>query len=233
MKPGISTFRSVELYDFRYLLFIIKTESSGCRVDRKQFKCSTGAWAFWIPKLRMKFLHSRNGFVHCMHAKAPGRDFLFSEKLRGGDRDATGNYTWREWKQAYSKSAIRRTAENYIASKRLYDAGLGPKPLGICMAADFIHNGHHDTAGLIGLSTEDATLLSPKLPASESEILAAGVYPDKIKSCLRQQINGYVVDLNSVVGVVPIDADEEVHGVELHILEKYEDLMRNTCRLSA
>lgn len=43
---------------------------------------------------------------------------------------------------------------------------------------------------------------------------ATGVAPDRTQGCIRQQIRGYVSDLNSVVGVMPVDAESEVQLVQ-------------------
>ncbi len=60
---------------------------------------------------------------------------------------------------------------------------------------------------------EDIRNLQPKKNATEEEIIAAGVTLDGLKSCFRQQINGYVSDLNSVVGVMPVDAEQEIEEI--------------------
>jgi hypothetical protein len=70
----------------------------------------------------------------------------------------------------------------------------------------------------VGLMIEDAAAKPPKPPATEAQLLAAGVRPDRLRSAVRQQVNGYVVDLNSVVGVVPVDADAEITAVKAQIL---------------
>ena len=80
-------------------------------------------------------------------------------------------------------------------------------------AAKYIEHDSVDEAGMVGIFTEDVTRLPEKQDASEEDVMACGVQVDRIKSCVRQQLNGYVVDLNSVVGVVPVDADDEVHEV--------------------
>jgi hypothetical protein len=56
-----------------------------------------------------------------------------------------------------------------------------------------------------------------KKETTEEEMLACGVRPDKSKSCLRQQIRGYVSDLNSVVGVMPLNAEAEIAGFEAEL----------------
>ena len=47
--------------------------------------------------------------------------------------------------------------------------------------------------------------------------LVAQVFFSQINSAVRQQVNGYVVDLNSAVGVLPVDAETEIAAVEAQI----------------
>jgi hypothetical protein len=64
---------------------------------------------------------------------------------------------------------------------------------------------------------ENAALKPQGPTATWSQLIDAGVRPDQINSAVRQQVNGYVVDLNSVIGVVPVDAEAEVAAVEAQI----------------
>ena len=40
---------------------------------------------------------------------------------------------------------------------------------------------------------------------------------DRRRSAIRQQVNGYVIDLNAVVGVMPAEADNEVADLTARI----------------
>lgn len=67
------------------------------------------------------------------------------------------------------------------------------------------------TAGII---VDNLQRYTPKDETTESAMRVAGVEPDRLRSCIRQQINGYVSDLNSVVGVMPMNAEQEVSDIE-------------------
>lgn len=70
----------------------------------------------------------------------------------------------------------------------------------------------------VGLRMADVTKLPGKRNATEQEIVHAGVIPDPTLSCIRQQTNGYVVDLSSVVGAMPVDAEREVRELEDYLI---------------
>jgi hypothetical protein len=95
----------------------------------------------------------------------------------------------------------------------LHAAGLGPRPLGICHVRRFSGNFLGAWSETTGILIEDIGKLPPKPEATETEILAAGVTLDGIKSCVRQQIRGYVSDLNSVLGVMPVAAECEIEAI--------------------
>jgi hypothetical protein len=145
--------------------------------------------------------------IHCLHRIAPKRGLLMSGAL---DDQQIGRYSAEDWKRAFTTSTRQRAVENYIAANRLHAAGLGPKPLGICYVRKFSRGLSVRPGETAGILIEDINKLPAKRDASEEEIIAAGVTPDRIKSCVRQQIRGYVSDLNSVVGVMPTDAGEEI-----------------------
>lgn len=174
-------------------------------VDGHEHACTVGAWAVWIPDLRAKFLHSVEGFVHCIHKDAPAR----ADVLSASDPTLQfGRYALAEWRAAYSKAAQDRTNELALCTQLLHRAGIGPGLIGICRAEALVFNGETDSKGAWGIVTEDVTLLPKKQDTTEEEVIRAGVQPDRIKSCIRQQLNGYVIDLNSVVGAMPLAADQ-------------------------
>lgn len=183
-------------------------------LDGQSHPCVRGAWAIWIPALRLKFLNSIDGGLACLSPKAPPRARLLgSGRLTG----RWGTYALEDWRQAYQKSASRRVAENVVTAARLHAAGLGPRVLGLCLARQFHDGNRRDRSFAAGFMVEDATAKRPRTPATLAQLIEAGVRPDRINSAVRQQVNGYVVDLNSVVGVVPVDADAEVAAVEAQI----------------
>jgi hypothetical protein len=185
-------------------------------LDGRSYPCVRGAWALWIPALEMKFLNSIDGRLTCLSRSAPPRDHLLGAGRAGTGR--WGNYQLEAWRQAYETTASRRVAENVVAAARLHRAGLGPRVLGVCLAQRFRDGTRRDGSFAIGLMIEDAASKPPKPPATEAELIAAGVRPDHIRSAVRQQVNGYVVDLNSVIGAIPIDAEAAVAALETRIL---------------
>lgn len=183
-----------------------------CRavVDGLSFRAKVGAWSFYIPELNAKILHSVHGNCHCIHATAPGRDDLCeSTAVAGSDQ-----YSIADWRRAYTTSAARRAAENYIAARRLHDCGLGPKVTGCVAVRRFDAYYCRSASRSFGLTVEDLRNYPRKAKATLEQIEAAGIVADRTRSCLRQQIRGYVSDLNSVVGVMPVDAEMEVRQIQ-------------------
>lgn len=183
-------------------------------VDGRSYPCQRGAWATWIPALGAKFLNSMDGRLHCLHRSAPRR-----REVLGPERGETsyGPYSREEWQRAYTMPVSRRAAENTIAARRLHAAGLGPRVLGLCIALRVRDGARADKGFAAGFLSEDVLRLPPKPPAEEEEFLAAGVSLDRLRSAIRQQVNGYVIDLNSAVGVVPAGAEDEVAALEARI----------------
>lgn len=181
-----------------------------CYIDGNRFAVSIGKWAFYIPKLRLKLLHSFDGFQHCIATTAPSREDVFSNR----DFHVRPEYTKADWLAAYSKSVTQRAAENVIAAQRLHEAGVGPAVLGGCVVRNF--NPWYSSVSTItaGMFVENLKWRLPKRKTTENDLTRAGVFPDRINSCLRQQIRGYVSDLNSVVGVMPINAEAKVKSME-------------------
>jgi hypothetical protein len=217
MNLDVSSFASLEFVRLGGLKPLLRPNKRyfRLRLDGRAMESRVGAWAVWLPEVRCKFLHSFEGRVHCLHSSAPSRGWALdtSEPLD----TAIGKYTLAEWRAAISKTALRRVSEIVVAAGRLHRAGLGPEVLGVCFASKLTFERRIDPFGAIGVRLENVHGLPAKPPATEEEVRAAGVRPDKIRSCLRQQVNGYVVDLNSVVGVVPVDGEPEVTEIEARI----------------
>lgn len=229
MNLDVSSFESLEFVRLGGLRPLLRPKKRyfKLRLDGRVMESRVGAWAVWLPEVRCKFLHSFEGRVHCLHSSAPSRDRALesSEPLD----TAIGKYMLAEWRAAFSKTALRRVAEIVVAAERLHRARLGPGVLGVCFASSLTFERRIDAFGAIGVRLEDVHELPAKPPATEVEVRAAGVRPDKILSCVRQQVNGYVVDLNSVVGVVPEDGEREVDEVEARI----RDLIPVECPMRA
>lgn len=179
-------------------------------LDGVRLRAKVGGWAFYIPRINAKILHSVAGNCHCIHASAPQRDRIFS----GTAALRHECYSLAEWCQAYDTSVARRAAENCIAAKRLHDAGLGPKVTGCVAVRSFEPYYSRDPTHSFGIVVEDLRGYRRKSRATLEQLEAAGVAADRTQSCIRQQIRGYVSDLNSVVGVMPVDAEAEVQQVQ-------------------
>jgi len=184
-------------------------------IEDRIYPCRRGAWATWIPAIGAKFLNSIDGRLNCLHRNAPPRDEVLRPEAT--DRDF-GRYSREEWRRAYTTSVSWRAAENAVAAQRLHAAGLGPRVLGLCVALRFRDGARTDSSFAAGFLCEDVLLLPPKPPASEDEFLAAGLRLDRLGSAIRQQVNGYVIDLNAAVGVNPVSADDDVASLEAQIL---------------
>jgi hypothetical protein len=191
-----------------YVYVLYKTAWTGGRT----YKISRGKWNFYISDLGLKIPYTNGIFPACRSRATPNRKDLVSGKLNHTD---FGRYTVDEWVNALFKPIKKRIIENYISSKRLYEAGLGPNVHGICNIKSYMVWGRNwipnNTYGLI---VEDVFKLPPKRNATKEEIRAAGVELDKIESCWRQQVNGYVIDLDSVCGVMPTHAEKEIQALE-------------------
>ncbi|MBW8319214.1 MAG: hypothetical protein K0M47_07630, partial [Rhizobium sp.] len=171
-----------------------------------------GKWMFYNPALQEKYFHVRSGNIDSTARSRPSERQL----VEMSEHELSGRYPISVWKEALSTPISRRLAEIWIASTRLHRKGLGPEPGSLVIARQYKRNfrGYGPTAGLkIG----DARGLAPRAPVTQEEMKAAGVQPDRYLSCVRQTINGYVSDLCSVVGVVPIDAEDEVRELAEHI----------------
>lgn len=208
-----------ELVIRRSLLDVVRsrfkpTGAAHVLADGRSHPCIRGAWAIWIPALQTKFLNSIDGKLTCLSRRAPPR-----EALQGSGRLAGqwGRYPLEAWRQAYETPIGRRVAENVVAAQRLHKAGIGPRVLGLCLARRLRDGLRLDQSFAAGFMIEDAALKPHGPTATRSQLIDAGVRPDQIDSAVRQQVNGYVVDLNSVVGVVPVDAEAEVAAVEAQI----------------
>jgi len=97
--------------------------------------------------------------------------------------------------------------------EKLNNQGLGPAPLGFSVVKEI-----SDDVGLLsgcaaGVIVENIYKLKTKVDAKETDLTQAGVITDKINSAIRQQIRGYVSDLNSVVSARLIEPESRVDSL--------------------
>ena len=169
-----------------------------------------GAWAVYLPGPQIKLLHAVAGRQHCIYHKAPKRE----EVLGGFDQRDEAEH----WARAFSTPVLRRVAENWVMFARLHAAGLGPEPMGLVAVRDyrsFFSRGRGITAGL---RLADLTKYPEKAPTTEAELRGAGIVPDRSRASLREQIRGYVSDLNNLHGAMPQDGAAEVAEVEAALM---------------
>ncbi|GAD54655.1 hypothetical protein [Limimaricola cinnabarinus] len=165
-----------------------------------------GAWAVYLPGPQVKIMHAVSGLQHCIYHKAPRREEVLGGFDRRGDAE--------NWARAFSTPVLRRVAENWVMFARLHAAGIGPEPMGLVAVRDyrsFFSRGRGITAGL---RLADLTKYPEKTPTTEAELRGAGILPDRSRASLREQIRGYVSDLNNLHGAMPEDGEAEVAQVE-------------------
>lgn len=166
-----------------------------------------GCWMFYLPALQAKLFHAAAGNTDCIHPSRPAE-----QELSGPDR-LLGRYRLDDWRRALATPLARRLAEIWLVSARLWRAGLGPQPLGVCFIRNFVRDSR-DLGPTCGILVQDVFQLPRKLRGTLVQLQQAGVVPDRILSCVRQQVRGYVVDLCSVVGCVPAEANTEIARLE-------------------
>ena len=182
-----------------------------CVLDGKDYKILRGNWAFYVPALQAKILHARHGMRWCFHESCPSAEVLASEP---GDL-RLGPYALDDWRKALATPVFRRIAENRVSARRLAKAGVGPaagRPIIIKALAYQSLSGSSPSGGF---ELADLTGYLPRRQSVPADLAVAGVALDHIGSALRQQIRGYVSDLDSVIGVSPLDAEEEVRACEM------------------
>ncbi|SEQ36331.1 hypothetical protein [Thalassovita taeanensis] len=181
------------------------------RVDGRACKIAMGAWAVYLPGLQMKLMHSVHGDVHCIYHKAPKREHVLAGK------PVKNKVPAEEWKAAFTKPVTRRVAENYICLQRLYAAGIGPEPQGLVIVPQYRSWFSRGPGYTAGYRVANLYSYPPKAPTTEDQLRAAGIVPDRSLATIREQINGYVSDLNSVNGAMPENAEAEVAALTAHL----------------
>lgn len=204
------------------------------KMNGRKYSCEVGAWAFYIPELELKILHAVQDKVHCTHSTAPNRSIIDSHSAT---ELKNNRYTIEEWIAAFTKTALCRAIENYVAASLLNRHGLGPKVNGLCFVKQFIAPyGNGTPSATAGFYPENLKGYPKKQVTSRNQLIQASVRPDKIESCLRQQIRGYVSDLNSVVGVMPIAHEvviDRIHKLVLGLLGNCAETESPCCKNAA
>jgi hypothetical protein len=188
-------------------LLQLDTQSSSAVVDGVRYKAACGCWMFYLPDLQAKLFHAADGHIDCMHGSRPDEETLNQPGV------VVGRYRTDDWRRALSTPITRRLAELWLVSARLWKAGLGPPPLGVCFVDRLMRDGRA-CGPTCGILTRNVHRMPRKLDCRLDHIRQAGVVPDQILSCVRQQVRGYVIDLCSVVGCIPEDAEYTVTGLE-------------------
>lgn len=202
----------------RYSQVVLDTTNEHVSLDGYATSALVGNWMFYMPELELKLFHPHLGFPDCIHPSKPSH-------WRGDIDEQLDHfkspYTLSEWRQALNTPLSRRLAELWLVSSRLWRAGLGPQPLGICAVDNFFRDGK-SLGKTCGLISQNVNRLVRKRPCTLAMVRASGVVPDRIHSCVRQQVRGWVVDLCSVVGCMPMDADFAVSAL-CEALQTLED----------
>lgn len=195
------------------------------KIDGRVYEVKAGAWAFYVPKLNMKVLHAVEGKQTCLRKVAqrylnPTAAEECENALARENGTNVGPYLVQEWDTALTTPVARRVAETWIAACRLADAGLGPKVSEIVVVKNFQSPYSDRFSATAGYVQENAKKMRKGPSGDEKAMRAVGVEPDRILSCVRQPINGYITDLNSVVGVKPLNAEADVSALAAFIDEK-------------
>jgi len=180
----------------------LHTDTGRCLVDGTDCAASIGHWMFYLPQTGEKFFHAKSGRTECIHPTRPSDEAL--SRIWANE-----TYSSSEWRTALTAPIERRLAELWVASERLWKAGLGPQATGLTFAENFRRDGEQ-LGPTVGLISENVDALPAKEDCRDEDMLAAGVRPDRIRSSIRQQLRGYVIDLTSVVGVQPIDGEGDI-----------------------
>lgn len=186
-----------------------------CVIDGRSHSIRRGNWAFYVPGLGAKILHARNARRWCFHDTRPSEGLLAA----GDGAMALGPYSLDDWRRALATPVLHRVAENYVSARRLAAIAAGPAVGRAVVIRELTYDDGAAPSPTAGFEVADLTRYLRKAPASAEDLARAGVSPDRIASALRQQIRGYVSDLDSVVGVLPREAAAEVDAVEVRLAQ--------------
>ncbi|SDE50551.1 hypothetical protein [Limimaricola pyoseonensis] len=183
-------------------------------LDGRLMRVKWGAWAVYVPARQLKLLHAVGGCQHCISPRGPKREAVLEGRETGPNAEA--------WAAAFRRPVVRRVAENWVMFDRLHRAGLGPEPLGLVVVRDYRSFFSRGVGPAAGLRVADLNTYPEKTPATEAELRAAGIVPDRTLASIREQIRGYVSDLNNLYGAMPLDGEAEVEQVEAKLRRALE-----------
>lgn len=173
----------------------VDSRRKSCILDGKQYKTLNGAWTFYVPKTQTKWFHSRAEKAVCLSEKAPQCPSEVS------DSKDYGVYSSNDWISILNECIYTKAATNYVIIEKLSKHGLGPKALGFSIVKHTTSTDGKLNGISVGVDVENINKLRKKAKATAEDFEKIGVIPDRINSALRQQIRGYVSDLNSVICV--------------------------------
>lgn len=175
-------------------------------IDGKSYAIKAGTWALYVPELEMKILRAADGNCAYEHPLAPDpatvRAAPADQKFR--------RYTAAEWASSIDKPVLERAAENCIIADRLARHGFGAALKAAVVVRSYRQGDSGKSTHSAGMILENLFTYPRRRDVTETEFRKVGLIPDRYKSCIRQQIRGYVSDFNAVFGVMPQGAETEV-----------------------
>lgn len=175
-------------------------------IDGKSYAIKAGTWALYVPELEMKILRAADGNCAYEHPLAPDpatvRAAPADQKFR--------RYTAAEWASSIDKPVLERAAENCIIADRLARHGFGAALKAAVVVRSYRQGDSSKPTHSAGMILDNLFTYPRRRDVTETEFRKVGLIPDRYKSCIRQQICGYVSDFNAVFGVMPQGAETEV-----------------------
>ncbi len=212
--------RNVKDCQFRISVFqeiALEHSKKHISIDGERMRCFSGAWCTYVPALELKILYANAGRLVCLRNGVPNSPDMLS------DEEDYGIYTMDDWRAALQKDVIERGAENFVAARLLAANGLGPWPYGMCVIKQLKLPNVSTPGCSVGMYITNVHRLKRRERVTESEFKQAGVLLDKLGSSLREQIRGYVSDLNSVVGSRPAGHETEIAALS-SVMKQVMDL---------
>lgn len=179
-------------------------------IDGKSYAIKAGTWALYVPDLQMKILRAADGNCAYDHPLAPDPAVVRAahpdQKFR--------RYTAAEWASSIDKPVLERAAENCVIAERLARHGFGAALRAAVVIRSYRQGETGKPTPSAGMILDNLFTYPRRRDVTETEFRNVGLIPDRFKSCIRQQIRGYVSDLNAVFGVMPVGAEAEVAALK-------------------